>query len=907
VLHRIAISPQGYVGLITSSTDSESRTQVESIPAELLNSFTESFICGLAELSSGRWQLRITNWPAEFSFWREYVRQYFKALCRQFSPNAKKWLGVAAPDVIQLEQLISIAPPMPGLEYLTLSTLQHVWQQIDSFARTVSSKCDGGLASYLKSLDASWNLIGRVTFHLAENKKNESAPFAFMATYTQGQTKDGVPQHLPLSEALKQSIASKDTAKLDQLLEPVSRAAQTSKLVDQLLESRKLFTPHAWVISQAYRFLTDVPAMEQAGIIVRVPNWWNASRPPTPQVSVQLGSKEPSRFGLDGLDLAVNVAIEGEALDPQELKQLMDARENLVFLRGKWVQVDQSKLKSALQHWRDLQKQHVDGVDFLQAMRMLSGANIIKDGNELEDRNWARVEAGQWLEDTLRSLREPGKKIDINLEAIVDATLRHYQMEGVRWLWFATRLGLGVCLADDMGLGKTLQVISLIALLKNQQTSDSERESPCLIVVPTSLLGNWQREFAKFAPRLRVLVAHRSASSAEKLKLIEANPHQELLGIDAVIVTYGMMRNSKWLTGLKWKLMILDEAQAIKNPSSSQTKAVKQIAAACRIVMSGTPIENHLGDLWSLFDFTSPGLLGNAAEFKRFVSSKDDTLRAQRLASLRKLIRPYVLRRMKTDPTIVPDLPAKTEMRVDCGLSATQATLYQAVIDDLEKALDIAAGMQRRGLILGSLIQLKQICNHPSLYLKRPQFEANESGKFGDLQRLCMEISAKQEKVLIFSQFQSMCEPLHQFLTEVFGRSGLVLTGKTSAKARGNLVQEFQQPFGPPYFVISVKAGGTGLNLTEACHIVHFDRWWNPAVEDQATDRAFRIGQKRNVLVHKFVTCGTLEERIDDLIHSKKQISRTMFDDSGEVNLTEMSNEQLLRFVSLDINKATAT
>jgi non-specific serine/threonine protein kinase len=260
---------------------------------------------------------------------------------------------------------------------------------------------------------------------------------------------------------------------------------------------------------------------------------------------------------------------------------------------------------------------------------------------------------------------------------------------------------------------------------------------------------------------------------------------------------------------------------------------------------------------------------------------------------------------MKTDPKIVPDLPAKTEMRVDCGLSAAQAALYRKVIDELEKSLDVATGIQRRGMVLATLMQLKQICNHPSLYLKRTEFLAKESGKFAELQRLCEGIGEKQEKVLIFSQFQSMCAPLSQFLSGVFGRPGLVLTGQTSAKARSKLVNEFQQPFGPPYLVISVKAGGTGLNLTEACHVIHYDRWWNPAVEDQATDRAFRIGQKRNVFVHKFVTTGTLEERIDDLIQSKKQTSRAIFDDSGEVNLTEMSDEQLLRFISLDLNKAT--
>ncbi len=888
------------------ASDDASPVRISDVSPEIVTAFRESFISGLVTLASRRWQPLVVDWPAEFAFWRDYARKYFGALCRQYSPSSKQWSAITPPNVTLVEEWLQSAPPMPGLENLSPLRLQELWLELDSNTRLAARQHDEGLAGYLKSLDADWNLIGRVTFHLAENKKNPDAPFAFMATYTQGQAKDGTPQHLPLSVALRQSITAKDTDQLDRLLEPVSRAARSCKLVDRLLESRKLFTPQAWGIGQAYEFLSAIPVMEQAGIVVRVPNWWNASRPPRPQVSVNIGSKEPSRFGLDGLDLQVGVTVDGDPLDAAELKQLLAAREGLVLLRGKWVQVDQEQLKSAMQHWQTLRKQHVDGVDFLQAMRLLSGASIGNAGNDEELNRWARVEPGDWLQQTLRSLREPGSGKDVDPESVVDATLRHYQTDGVRWLWFATQLGLGVCLADDMGLGKTLQVISLIALLKQNRTSTRNDESPCLIVVPTSLLGNWQREFAKFAPQLRLFVAHRSVNSVEELKSVEVASAKQLADVDAIIVTYGMIRNANWLRKLKWQLMILDEAQAIKNPTSSQTKAIKSIPARCRIIMTGTPIENHLGDLWSLFDFSSPGLLGSASEFKRFVSSKDDRQRAQRLASLRKLIQPYVLRRMKTDPLIVPDLPAKTEMRVDCGLSTTQATLYRQVIEDLEKSLEIASGIQRRGLVLATLMQLKQICNHPSLYLKRSQFVAKESGKFGELQRLCEGISEKQEKVLIFSQFQSMCEPLNQFLAHVFGCSGLVLTGKTPAKARNKMVNEFQQPFGPPYFVISVKAGGTGLNLTEACHVVHFDRWWNPAVEDQATDRAFRIGQKRNVLVHKFVTTGTLEERIDELIHSKKQVSREIFDDSGEVNLTEMSDDQLLRFISLDLNKATS-
>jgi SNF2 family DNA or RNA helicase len=458
-----------------------------------------------------------------------------------------------------------------------------------------------------------------------------------------------------------------------------------------------------------------------------------------------------------------------------------------------------------------------------------------------------------------------------------------------------------------MGLGKTLQVISLLLQLKfsRNKAEKGDAPAPSLLIMPTSLLGNWQREIVRFAPDLKLLIAHRSMSDSDTLKQVAKDPKGELSGFDVVATTYGLARRAKWLADVNWRLVILDEAQAIKNAGAAQSKAIKAIPSGGRIILSGTPVENHLGDLWSLFDFCSPGLLGTTAQFKTFVKADDERQRLRRISAVRQLIRPYVLRRMKTDPHIVPDLPAKTEMRVDCGLTQRQAALYAEVTSDLQRAVDMATGIQRRGMVLAALMQLKQICNHPALYLKQTEFDIAASGKFTELATVCQTLIEKQEKVLVFTQFQSMCEPLSKFLAGIFGRDGLVLTGKTPSARRTNLVAEFQQAAGPPFFVVSVKAGGTGLNLTQASHVVHFDRWWNPAVEDQATDRAFRIGQQRNVLVHKFVCRGTLEEKIDDLLHSKKELSRELFAGDGEINLTEMSTDQLLEFVSLDVNKAT--
>ena len=376
-----------------------------------------------------------------------------------------------------------------------------------------------------------------------------------------------------------------------------------------------------------------------------------------------------------------------------------------------------------------------------------------------------------------------------------------------------------------------------------------------------------------------------------------------------MIATYSLTRSQNWLGNIHWSLLVLDEAQAIKNASSSQTKSVKKLTAAGRIVLTGTPVENNLGDVWSLFDFCCPGLLGSAGEFKKFVKKLNQQQDSTAFGALRRLVRPYILRRMKTDPNIVPDLPEKTEMRTECGLSKKQAVLYENAVKDLAKRLkedDEIDGIARKGLVLSMLMQFKQICNHPAQYLTGSAFNPAESGKFERLALLCEPIIARQEKMLVFTQFQSMTEPLADYLATVFRREGLVLDGKTPVKKRAELVRAFQADGGPPFFVISLKAGGTGLNLTAASHVVHFDRWWNPAIENQATDRAFRIGQKRNVLVHKFVCRGTIEERIDTMIRDKQAVADQLLGEDSAPMLTEMSDDELLRFVALDIGRATA-
>ncbi|MBZ0235377.1 MAG: DEAD/DEAH box helicase, partial [Deltaproteobacteria bacterium] len=446
--------------------------------------------------------------------------------------------------------------------------------------------------------------------------------------------------------------------------------------------------------------------------------------------------------------------------------------------------------------------------------------------------------------------------------------------------------------ADDMGLGKTMQVIALLLV-----TPRPERRS--LLVAPASLVGNWAAELARFAPSLRVLVAHPSAMPAATLAAAEA---PDLDGVDLVLTTYGTLSRAPWLTSTPWRLAIIDEAQAIKNPAARQTRVVKSLDAQARIALTGTPVENRLGDLWSIFDFLNPGLLGTAKEFTKFTKELD----TRGYGPLRELIRPYVLRRLKTDKSVIRDLPDKTEVTAYCGLSRKQAALYQQAVDDLASRLGKSAGIERRGMVLASLLRLKQICNHPSQWLGDGAWDEADSGKLGRMRELAEIIAAKQEKVLVFSQFRETTAPLAAFLAGVFGRPGLVLHGDTAVKERGALVKRFQEDEDVPFFVLSLKAGGTGLNLTAASHVVHFDRWWNPAVEDQATDRAFRIGQQRNVLVHKLVCRGTLEEKIDALIAEKRGLSRQLLEGTDEVKLTELSDAELMHLVALDLKSAVA-
>jgi non-specific serine/threonine protein kinase len=841
--------------------------------------------------------------PPPFAYLRELGHELVARLCAHADLETSRGALRIDPPRDRLEALALAPPPFAGAEYVTADVLAALWSEAnDAFAAAMKTH-RGPVADWLRAKSPVWATVGRVHFHLAENKRDPDAPFAFLATYTTGVAGSGKAQHRPLGHALEEYRAARDKDRLLALLLPVQRAAEKSALVRGMVDRGEVYQPYAWTPREAHDFLMELPALESSGVVVRVPDWWKAKRPPRAEVSVKVGAGAPSRLGTEAvLDFDASLAIDGEPLTAEERAAILSSTSGLVFIKGKWVEADGEKLREVLAQWKKVERRARDeGLGFHEAMRMLTGSALADDAAATlgdEARSWSRVEPGPWMGEVLEGLRAPDALAPIDPGGDLAAVLRPYQRAGVSWLAFAHDLGLGVCLADDMGLGKTLQVLSLL-LVRRARTK--EKTAPALLVVPASLVANWKSEAERFTPTLRVLVAHAASLGAGELASITS---ADIDAADAVITTYGSVARLPWIAERAWGMVVLDEAQAIKNPAAKTTRAVKALKARARLALTGTPVENRLGDLWSIFDFLSPGLLGDAKGFGRATKAMRER-EGTGYAPLRALLRPYILRRMKTDRAVIADLPDKTEVTAFAPLSKVQATLYEQAVAELRRVLEGTEGIERRGAILAALLRFKQICNHPSHYLGNGAWDEPGSGKLGRLREICEPIAARGEKVLVFTQFREATAPLAGFLEGVFGRAGLVLHGAVAVKQRKTLVDAFQDEAGPPFFVLSLKAGGTGLTLTAASHVVHFDRWWNPAVENQATDRAFRIGQKRNVLVHKLVCRGTVEERIDRMLVDKRALADAVVgEESAGVGLTELSNDEVMRLVSLDLAAA---
>jgi len=892
--HRLdsAVSPQGRISLIADAAGASEST------ARISRAFDLGTGHGLLHLGAVE---VTTDLPPSLAYWRKLGRAFVSAACSAVNPTDPSALVLPDPDLDHLAVLAGAAPPMVGAELVSTGLLEALWGALGQALVEQAAAHEQGVQGYLEASHSIWHVAGRVCLHLAENKRDPSHPFAFIATYARQRPDRAELQHVPLSRALQEYAGAGNKGKLLSLLTPLQRAAESSPLIRELVATGDVYHPLAWTAAQAHTLLREAELLERTGLVLRLPAWWDRRRPPRASVSVTVGESAPSRLGLDTLlDFQVELTLGGETLSQEEVDALLASSAGLTLIKGRWVEVDPERLALVLDHWQQVQAQAAEGgVSLAEAMRLIAGADLDPAEVDVDETrpDWSEVIAGTWLTAQLDALRSPEVSRAIEDNAGLHAVLRPYQKLGVQWLWTLHGLGLGGCLADDMGLGKTIQVIAVLSMLHQEQTAVD------LLVVPASLIDNWAAEIARFAPGLRVLIAHPSKIPSRALKAL---PESEVAAHQIVITTYGTALRTPWVLQYAWRTAVLDEAQAIKNPSAKQTRAIKQLNARWRIALTGTPVENRLGDLWSIFDFLNPGLLGSAAAFGRFCKTMakrtDDGY-----APLRRLVRPYVMRRLKTDRSIITDLPDKTEMKAHCLLTRSQAALYQQAVADLRHTLEETDGMKRRGVILSFLMRFKQICNHPSQWLGDGEFDPAHSGKFRRLAELCEPIRDRQEKALLFTQFRTMTGPLLRHLTEVFGRPGLTLHGGTPIKRRAELVTRFQEEEDVPFMVLSIKAGGTGLNLTAANHVLHFDRWWNPAVENQATDRAYRIGQHRNVLVHKFVCKGTVEERIDQLITDKQQLADQVLTGGAEMKLTELTNEELLAMVSLDMSKAVVS
>ena len=748
------------------------------------------------------------------------------------------------------------------------------------------------IRAWQRPLAVASNAPYRLCFRLEEPESNDSAESWQVRYLLQAR---GDPSLLiPAASVWNENGRKKSQATIwshagfqprEHLLFSLGQASCVSPDIEQSLKSP---VPSGYELNAtgAYDFLnTKAGALEEAGFGVMLPAWW--TRKGT-KARLTAGGHVKSPFqkggglGLETLfEFKWEISIGGEKVSLAELRELAALKAPLVKFRGQWVQMSAEEIQAAIDFW----KKKNGRTTAREVLQMALGA--AKPAGPLE---FSGVSAEGWIAELIERLEGHTPFQETPPPEGLHAKLRPYQVRGYSWLAFLRSWGLGACLADDMGLGKTIQTLSLI--LRDWRAG---ADRPILLLCPTSVIGNWQKEAARFTPELPVLVHHGIGRIKGESFARSASQHA------IVVSSYALLhRDFEHLKEIPWAGIVLDEAQNIKNPETRQATAARALNAEYRIALTGTPVENNVGDLWSIMEFLNPGLLGTRADFKRnfylpIQSGRDPLASAQ----LKRLTEPFILRRLKTDKSILSDLPKKLEMKVFCTLTKEQASLYAAVVKESMEAIESAEGIKRKGVVLATLSRLKQVCNHPAQFLKDNSPLPGRSGKLARLTEMIEEALSVGDRVLIFSQFAEMGGMLKKHLQETFGREALFLHGGVPKKQRDHMVDRFQdEADGPPLFILSLKAGGTGLNLTQANHVFHFDRWWNPAVENQATDRAFRLGQKKNVQVHKFVCAGTLEERIDEMIELKKEVAAGVVG-SGEAWLTQLSTAQLRNLFAL--------
>jgi superfamily II DNA or RNA helicase len=819
--------------------------------------------------------------PANLSFFRELGKSIFTHWLLAARAGATT---LAPPPPGTMAPWVLLARTVSGISTVSEGVLEWIWVELRRNMLLLLRNNKLSFREWLLTHNDPWDQIGDMVLRLEVSSDDPARPFVLHCHVVDGLSGANRVRLTPVGVYILGISRVEGFGKY--LYSRLCSAAALSPIVGRLLASQEIFSPCHLIPRDAHAFLLTIPALEELGIKVQVPEWWHARRQPRFGVRTRIGTRAPTPLGVETLlDVSTAFLVDERELSEAEWRKLMSkSGDGLVYVADAWREVNQQAVYQADRGFETTaQMQARGGVTATEALAILTDrAHADPGASEVFTPGpWMAEALGAMGRQDLRRAAEPGPELHCQL--------RPYQRQGVTWMSMMLELGLGALLADDMGLGKTVQVIALILSLKRR-----ESPGPHLIVAPASLLANWREEIERWTrPPLPVAVVHHEHDST-------TDAAEPLI----VLTSYSTLLRRPELQSRQWGLLVLDEAQTIKNAWAKMTHTLKRMQARMRVCLTGTPVENSLGDLWSLMDFLNPGLLGTETEFAARVRDVRSDVQGV-LEPLRRQVRPLILRRLKTDAGIADTLPQKIEMPVYCGLTTMQADLYLQAIAEVREHLRSARPRERSGLVLALLTRLKQVCNHPAQFRKHLAWDTYSSAKFIRLRQLGETIAASGEKALVFTQYQELTGPLARLLAEPFGRPGLVLDGHTPINQRQELVAQFQDPDGPPFMVMTIKAGGTGLNLTAASQVIHFDQWWNPAAENQATDRAFRIGQHRNVFVHKFVVQGTVEQKIQAKIESKRNLVSDLFaDDEDPLRLGELGADEVLSLVALDTTQA---
>ncbi|WP_028551312.1 DEAD/DEAH box helicase [Paenibacillus sp. UNC451MF] len=867
-------------------------------------------------LVQGRCMPDFAKWKAGELGWKLQLPDQVAA--EGFSPLAQQWMDRLIPewgeeDSLLRQSIRQLEATYPLLQRGKLPA--DLWMDEEDWLVSIGWQTDGTpFRTCLQLSEPPQQRSGSGTWPLrvvlqdrADKTLLREVDARMLASASSGDADAHAPEPEPEPAALTElpaawqpelQRAARDLAKWQRILPWLEKSDEPGVLRSELTQD------------EAWQLLTDGSLrLMEAGYSVFLPAWWERIRRWRPRLKAKIkssvGSGPQSMFGLEQLmQFDWKIALGDIELTEEEFRALLEEKRKLVQIRGQWIQLDPAQLQQLEQVMKQVQKKQ--GLSFRDVLELhLLGSSEGEEEFGFQRSLQMEVELNDQLQEMVDLLNHAKRPPLIEPPASFQGILRPYQVEGISWLLFLRRVGLGGCLADDMGLGKTIQMITYLLHLREQEAAihaeHGTESSPSLLICPTSVLGNWQKELERFAPELKIHLHYgpnRAKGDAFK---------ETCEGYDLVLTTYTLSHlDEVELSQLEWSSICLDEAQNIKNAYTKQATSIRGLKSRHRIALTGTPIENRLTELWSIFDFLNPGYLGTLREFTHhYVGAIERTNDPELVSKVQRLIRPFLLRRVKKDPAIQLDLPDKHEYKTFVSLTAEQGLLYENYIKDMFERLDSLSAMERRGLILAALTKLKQICNHPSLMLKEPAGVPwqQRSNKVERLLEMVQELRQEGDKCLIFTQFVETGHLLQRILEQELDSQVLFLHGGTPRVARDRMISEFQNEEiqgdrQPGIFLLSLKAGGTGLNLTAANHVFHFDRWWNPAVENQATDRAFRIGQTRHVQVHKFVTLGTLEERIDEMIEKKQGLSQQIVG-NGEQWITEMSTDDLKELFAL--------